>query len=317
MTGSTADARRNLWSHCSVARRREMDRDHCDGRPDQPLCAHRCDLSQDRYAINEATMGLRQAAGNFYINDKPTGAVVGQQPFGGARASGTNDKAGSILNLLRWVSPRTIKETFAPPHDWAYLLGLIQNLDSPIHQIHWVEQERLMSPPLPGAPKSFDEGTLNGDCLNLAPSGLPTRAFWSSTDHLSNSYRHPGRVDGASQENECTSGLTTPSLCRGTARFSRRHPRYEETRLPRSLSLKPPRTPSPTVSTHCRSGTRIRGMNTSEIVGGLRELSPDIPQNMPSRSRRDRQVRPREAHAASGAAGEIRIQFASGFVASW
>ena len=77
-------------------------------------------FSQDRYAINEATMGLRQAAGNFYINDKPTGAVVGQQPFGGARASGTNDKAGSILNLLRWVSPRTIKETFAPPHDWAY-----------------------------------------------------------------------------------------------------------------------------------------------------------------------------------------------------
>ena len=77
-------------------------------------------FSQDRYAINEATMGLRQAAGNFYINDKPTGAVVGQQPFGGARASGTNDKAGSILNLLRWVSPRTIKETFAPPHDWTY-----------------------------------------------------------------------------------------------------------------------------------------------------------------------------------------------------
>lgn len=77
-------------------------------------------FSNDRYAINEAMLGLRQAAGNFYINDKPTGAVVGQQPFGGARASGTNDKAGSVLNLLRWVSPRTIKETFAPPTDWKY-----------------------------------------------------------------------------------------------------------------------------------------------------------------------------------------------------
>ncbi|MBC8454937.1 MAG: aldehyde dehydrogenase family protein, partial [Deltaproteobacteria bacterium] len=77
-------------------------------------------FSNDRYAINEAMLGLRQAAGNFYINDKPSGAVVGQQPFGGARASGTNDKAGSVLNLLRWVSPRTIKETFAPPTDWKY-----------------------------------------------------------------------------------------------------------------------------------------------------------------------------------------------------
>ncbi len=63
---------------------------------------------------------LRHAAGNFYINDKPTGAVVGQQPFGGARASGTNDKAGSLWNLVRWVSPRTIKETFAPPTDYRY-----------------------------------------------------------------------------------------------------------------------------------------------------------------------------------------------------
>ena len=63
---------------------------------------------------------LRNAAGNFYVNDKPTGAVVGQQPFGGARASGTNDKAGSILNLVRWISPRTIKETFVPPVDWRY-----------------------------------------------------------------------------------------------------------------------------------------------------------------------------------------------------
>lgn len=77
-------------------------------------------FSQDRYAIEQATKALENAAGNFYINDKPTGAVVGQQPFGGARASGTNDKAGSILNLLRWVSPRTIKETFVTPTDYRY-----------------------------------------------------------------------------------------------------------------------------------------------------------------------------------------------------
>lgn len=77
-------------------------------------------FSQDRYAVVEATQVLRHAAGNFYINDKPTGAVVGQQPFGGARASGTNDKAGSVLNLLRWVSPRTIKENFNPPTDYRY-----------------------------------------------------------------------------------------------------------------------------------------------------------------------------------------------------
>ena len=63
---------------------------------------------------------MRHAAGNFYINDKPTGAVVGQQPFGGGRASGTNDKAGSPLNLLRWVSQRTVKENFLPPTDWRY-----------------------------------------------------------------------------------------------------------------------------------------------------------------------------------------------------
>ncbi len=74
----------------------------------------------DRYAINVAMRKLTNAAGNFYINDKPTGAVVGQQPFGGARASGTNDKSGSYLNLLRWVSPRTIKETFIPPEDYRY-----------------------------------------------------------------------------------------------------------------------------------------------------------------------------------------------------
>jgi 1-pyrroline-5-carboxylate dehydrogenase len=77
-------------------------------------------FSQDRYAIALASKRLVNAAGNFYINDKPTGAVVGQQPFGGARASGTNDKAGSILNLLRWVSPRTIKETFNSPTDYKY-----------------------------------------------------------------------------------------------------------------------------------------------------------------------------------------------------
>ncbi|MEL1239436.1 L-glutamate gamma-semialdehyde dehydrogenase [Flavobacterium flavipallidum] len=77
-------------------------------------------FSQDRYAIEEATVKLQNAAGNFYINDKCTGAVVGQQPFGGARASGTNDKAGSMQNLLRWVSPRTIKEIFVSPEDYRY-----------------------------------------------------------------------------------------------------------------------------------------------------------------------------------------------------
>jgi 1-pyrroline-5-carboxylate dehydrogenase len=77
-------------------------------------------FSQDRYAVVEATNALQNSAGNFYINDKPTGAVVGMQPFGGARASGTNDKAGSAQNLLRWVSPRTIKETFVTPVDYRY-----------------------------------------------------------------------------------------------------------------------------------------------------------------------------------------------------
>lgn len=77
-------------------------------------------FSQDRYALEIANKKLVNAAGNFYINDKPTGAVVGQQPFGGARASGTNDKAGSMLNLLRWVSPRTIKETLVSPTDYKY-----------------------------------------------------------------------------------------------------------------------------------------------------------------------------------------------------
>jgi 1-pyrroline-5-carboxylate dehydrogenase len=77
-------------------------------------------FSRDRGATREAMAALRNAAGNFYINDKPTGAVVGQQPFGGARASGTNDKAGSKWNLMRWVSPRSIKETLVPPTDWRY-----------------------------------------------------------------------------------------------------------------------------------------------------------------------------------------------------
>jgi 1-pyrroline-5-carboxylate dehydrogenase len=77
-------------------------------------------FSTDRYAANIATRALENSAGNFYINDKPTGAVVGQQPFGGARASGTNDKAGSAQNLLRWVSPRMIKETFVTPEDYRY-----------------------------------------------------------------------------------------------------------------------------------------------------------------------------------------------------
>jgi 1-pyrroline-5-carboxylate dehydrogenase len=77
-------------------------------------------FATDRAAIDEASRCLRFAAGNFYVNDKPTGAVVGQQPFGGARASGTNDKAGSQLNLLRWVSPRSIKETFVAPTNHRY-----------------------------------------------------------------------------------------------------------------------------------------------------------------------------------------------------
>jgi 1-pyrroline-5-carboxylate dehydrogenase len=77
-------------------------------------------FATDRAAIAEAAGVLRHAAGNFYVNDKPTGAVVGQQPFGGARASGTNDKAGSKLNLTRWVSARSLKETLVPPRDYRY-----------------------------------------------------------------------------------------------------------------------------------------------------------------------------------------------------
>jgi 1-pyrroline-5-carboxylate dehydrogenase len=77
-------------------------------------------FARERAAVDQAQERLRYAAGNFYVNDKPTGAVVGQQPFGGARASGTNDKAGSMWNLIRWVSPRTIKETFTPATDYRY-----------------------------------------------------------------------------------------------------------------------------------------------------------------------------------------------------
>src|SRR5690606_15977870 len=77
-------------------------------------------FAEDRQAVVTAVERLRFSAGNFYINDKPTGAVVGQQPFGGSRASGTNDKAGSMWNLIRWLSPRTIKENLAPPRSWRY-----------------------------------------------------------------------------------------------------------------------------------------------------------------------------------------------------
>jgi 1-pyrroline-5-carboxylate dehydrogenase len=85
-----------------------------------PYALTGCVFANDRYVINEARQALSNSAGNFYVNDKPTGAVVGQQPFGGGRASGTNDKAGSPLNLLRWVSQRTVKETFTPPRDFPY-----------------------------------------------------------------------------------------------------------------------------------------------------------------------------------------------------
>jgi 1-pyrroline-5-carboxylate dehydrogenase len=77
-------------------------------------------FADDRAAVIQATEALRNSAGNFYVNDRPTGSVVGRQPFGGARRSGTNDKAGSMLNMTRWVSPRAIKETSAAPLDWRY-----------------------------------------------------------------------------------------------------------------------------------------------------------------------------------------------------
>ena len=85
-----------------------------------PYALTGCVFSENRDIVNEVRSKLRFSAGNFYVNDKPTGAVVGQQPFGGSRASGTNDKGGSMLNLLRWTSPRTIKETFEPPQNYKY-----------------------------------------------------------------------------------------------------------------------------------------------------------------------------------------------------
>ena len=88
--------------------------------PTSPYALTGSILATDRAVLARAAHGLRFAAGNFYLNDKPTGAVVGQQPFGGGRASGTNDKAGSAQNLLRWTSPRSIKETFVPATDYRY-----------------------------------------------------------------------------------------------------------------------------------------------------------------------------------------------------
>jgi 1-pyrroline-5-carboxylate dehydrogenase len=88
-------------------------------------------FAQDAAAIVRAKERLRWAAGNFYVNDKPTGAVVGQQPFGGARRSGTDDKAGSMWNLIRWVIPRTIKETFVPPTDYRYPYMAPEESDRP------------------------------------------------------------------------------------------------------------------------------------------------------------------------------------------
>ncbi len=98
------------WQDTLRARRRRRRRTRLPARCSRAIAAR----------STEAGEALRYAAGNFYVNDKPTGAVVGQQPFGGARASGTNDKAGSMWNLIRWVSPRTIKETFVPPTDYRY-----------------------------------------------------------------------------------------------------------------------------------------------------------------------------------------------------
>ena len=100
--------------------RREVGRHAGDRGSNVAVRADRRRVRRGRVGVRQAMIALRNAAGNFYINDKPTGAVVGQQPFGGARGSGTNDKAGSKLNLMRWVSARTIKETFAPPRDFRY-----------------------------------------------------------------------------------------------------------------------------------------------------------------------------------------------------
>jgi 1-pyrroline-5-carboxylate dehydrogenase len=105
-----------IWVYRDAALERALE--ECDR--GSPYALTGAVFAQDRAAIARIAETLRNAAGNFYINDKPTGAVVGQQPFGGARASGTNDKAGAIQNLLRWVSPRAIKETFDPPTDFDY-----------------------------------------------------------------------------------------------------------------------------------------------------------------------------------------------------
>ena len=107
-----------LTVHVYPAKRYEETLELCN--TTSPYALTGAIFARDRFAIVQATRALRNAAGNFYINDKPTGAVVGQQPFGGGRASGTNDKAGSKLNLLRWCSARTIKETFVPPTDYRY-----------------------------------------------------------------------------------------------------------------------------------------------------------------------------------------------------
>ena len=103
-----------------VVRRREVGRDAETVDRTSPYALTGAVFANDRARRARGVMALRNAAGNFYVNDKPTGAVVGQQPFGGARGSGTNDKAGSKLNLVRWVSARSIKETFSPPTDYKY-----------------------------------------------------------------------------------------------------------------------------------------------------------------------------------------------------
>ena len=121
--GHAADARRALRPDRDGVRLPggPVGRDARARRRDGAVRAHRRGLRRRPRARSiRAEDALRYAAGNFYVNDKPTGAVVGQQPFGGARASGTNDKAGSMWNLIRWVSPRTIKETFVPPRDYRY-----------------------------------------------------------------------------------------------------------------------------------------------------------------------------------------------------
>ena len=138
-----------------IKRRRHLG--ECQAADVAPYALTGSIIAQDRAAIAAATDALRFSAGNFYINDKPTGAVVGQQPFGGARASGTNDKAGSIFNLIRWVNARAIKELFVPPVDYRYphmgLSGLwpraarVASAHSPDGQRRIVRRHRLAPPP--------------------------------------------------------------------------------------------------------------------------------------------------------------------------